>query len=105
MLWFMPRSTARRVLSTWANVIEPCENSPHAWCCNLSVTRLDGPGGGADADRVSYSNWMRHYWARAAHLVPDYNSMRGWGLLGANPLKGRWRNCTMHVGCKLPGWR
>ena len=63
----------------------------HSWCCNLSATRFDGPGTGKDTDRVSYSNWIREYWARAAGFQPDYHSLRGWGLVAANPRK-RWRS-------------
>ena len=107
MLWLFPRHTAEKVLTTWSNVILPCNPSRSAasgevaWCCNLSMSTLDGPGSGADADRITYSNWLREYWARAKGFVPEYHSLRGWGVVSANPLK-RWRNCTLHIGC-LPG--
>ena len=52
---------------------------------------------------MPYSNWMRTYWARAEGLRPNYEGLRAWALVAANPLK-RHRNCTLHVGCKPRRW-
>ena len=109
MLWLFPRHIARRVLNTYEDVVVPCANHATSMCCNLSMSRRDGPSTASDvsrqgrpsprdADRVTYSNWLRIYHERANGLRPDYHALRGWGLVGANPLK-RWRNCTLHLGC------
>ena len=102
MLWLFPRHIAARVLTTYESVVVPCTNQPTSMCCNLSETRKEGAGSGRDADRVSYSNWIRTYYARHAGLVPHYLALRGWGLVAANPLK-RYRNCTLHLGCTPAG--
>ena len=36
MFWLFPRHIARRVLTTWSEVVVPCQ--PRQRCCNLSVS-------------------------------------------------------------------
>ena len=66
-----PRSVASKVLTTWTQVVLPCQ--PGQTCCNLST--LEGEqslGGGRspniayyDNTRVTYSNWIATFWIRA----------------------------------------
>lgn len=106
MFWFLPRAIARRVLTTWSAVVVPC--SPGERCCNLTLTsavrRLSTTGMPRDRhgeratkhtvahynirddERAPYSNWLRIYWDREG-LRPDYVSLKGYGLVAANPNK------------------
>jgi hypothetical protein len=109
MFWLFPRAIARRILTTWSDVVTKC--SPGERCCNLTlssaVRRPTSPGmlqdrrgersamhatkspfvyNIRDDERAPYSNWLRIYWAREG-LTPDYVSLRGYGLVAANPNK------------------
>jgi hypothetical protein len=106
MFWFLPRTIAQRVLTTWSDVVVPC--SPGERCCNLTLSpavRRSSPVGMSrdqhseramkhpvahydirDDERAPYSNWLRIYCDREG-LRPDYVSLRGYGLVAANPNK------------------
>jgi hypothetical protein len=108
MFWIFPRAVARRILTTWSDVVMKC--LPGERCCNLTLSSaarrptsagmMPNRRGGSsamhatspfvynikDEERAPYSNWLRIYWAREG-LTPDYVSLRGYGLVAANPNK------------------
>ena len=87
MLFFMPRSVARKVLTTLDEVLLPC--TPPQSCCNLTQRYRSG------RRRVPVSFWLQHYWQLTLGLKIN-TTMLGWGLVSAHAK----RNCTLLVGCQ-----